>query len=173
MSKLLGTNEALPSEFLKESTPHYVSEESYITSPEAFNFCEDTCLFNDSFSENENSVSDVEKWNFVRVFFFYFSLKLFQTRITLLSFIIIQIDSWLKNHFKDKRIPLFERNPAVASALYEMALFNKQQDAMIEIIIKRQNIQVMEYRAEGYTLLSNGLLLFMTIDVVYNFFFTK
>jgi hypothetical protein len=30
-----------------------------------------------------------------------------------------------------------------------MALFNKQQDAMTEIIIKRQKIQAIEYRAEG------------------------
>ncbi|GBC03606.1 hypothetical protein RclHR1_05200017 [Rhizophagus clarus] len=59
------------------------------------------------------------------------------------------IDSWLEGHFKDKCIPLFERNSAVASALYDMALFNKQQDNMTEIIIKRQKIQTIEYRSEA------------------------
>ncbi|CAI2185808.1 3043_t:CDS:2 [Funneliformis geosporum] len=73
----------------------------------------------DSFDENESN----EKWEF--------------------------IDSWLKSHFKDKSIPLFERNREVASALYELALFNKQQDAMTEIIINRQKIQTVEYRAEA------------------------
>ena len=66
MYKSLEANEALPSVLLKASAPSYMPEEPFAISPEAFYFCEDTCL-NDSFSENENS-SDVEKWEFVRVF---------------------------------------------------------------------------------------------------------
>ncbi|CAG8627820.1 7075_t:CDS:2, partial [Funneliformis caledonium] len=81
---------------------------------------DDAYSLNDSFDEKE---SNVEKWEF--------------------------IDSWLKSHFKDKTIPLFERNHEVASALYELALFNKQQDAMTEIIINRQKAQAVEYRAEA------------------------
>jgi len=30
---------------------------------------DDTCLLNDSFDENENSISEVEKWEIVRVLF--------------------------------------------------------------------------------------------------------
>ena len=67
MSQILGANEALPSVFLKVSTPSYMPEESYITSPEEVYFGEDTYLLNDSFDENEN-VSEAEKWEFVRVF---------------------------------------------------------------------------------------------------------
>ncbi|RIA92550.1 hypothetical protein C1645_820571 [Glomus cerebriforme] len=115
--------DALPSVFLKPTIQSCIPEELYftsITSPEESYY---TYLLNESFDENENNVSEAEKWKF--------------------------IDSWLKSHFKDERIPLFEKNSAIASALYEMALFNKQQDAMTEIIIKRQKIQTMEYRTEA------------------------
>ncbi|EXX58706.1 uncharacterized protein OCT59_017508 [Rhizophagus irregularis] len=113
--------DALSSVFLNPSTPSYMPEDSYFTSVNP----EETYahLLNDSSDKNENNVSEAEKWEF--------------------------IDSWLKSHFKDKRVPLFEKNSAVASALYEMALFNKQQDTMTEIIIKRQKIQAMEYRSEA------------------------
>jgi hypothetical protein len=61
------SGDALPSVFLKPSTSSYMPEESYFTSnPEETYF---TPLLNDNFDENENNVSEAEKWEIVRVFF--------------------------------------------------------------------------------------------------------
>jgi hypothetical protein len=60
--------DALPSVFLKASTPSYMPEESYFTSPEETS-SEDAYLLNEGFEENENNVPETEKWKFVRPFF--------------------------------------------------------------------------------------------------------
>lgn len=60
--------DALSSVFLNPSTPSYMPEDSYFTSVNP----EETYahLLNDSSDKNENNVSEAEKWEFVRVFFF-------------------------------------------------------------------------------------------------------
>ncbi|CAG8482605.1 2583_t:CDS:2 [Diversispora eburnea] len=114
-------NDAFPSDFL-------ISESSYISEP---SFMEDVCFMEetpmlDNFEVNENNgLSDIEKWE------------------------TVHIDTWLKKLYKDKPVPLFERNPATANALHKISLLNQQQDAISEIILQQQKIHALEYRTEA------------------------
>ncbi|RHZ75002.1 hypothetical protein Glove_218g43 [Diversispora epigaea] len=108
-----------PSDFLT-SEPSYISEPSFM---EDVCFIEETPIL-DNFEVNENNgLSDIEKWE--------------------------TIDTWLKKLYKDKPVPLFERNPATANALHRIALLNQQQDTISEIILQQQKIHALEYRTEA------------------------
>ncbi|CAG8555624.1 1189_t:CDS:10 [Acaulospora colombiana] len=109
-----------PMRTLKASDSGFAPEESSASHEDA-SFIEEETLLSDDFEET--SLPDTEKWE--------------------------MIDAWLRKLYKDKPVPLFERNSSTVKALYKMALFNQQQDAMAEIILQQQRIHASEYRAEA------------------------
>ncbi|CAG8564933.1 10584_t:CDS:2 [Paraglomus brasilianum] len=115
------TRESLPSLFFKPT------DRSVLNDYESIVNIDDTYLdaanyLHNTVYENQANIPEHEKWQI--------------------------IDQWLNDLYKDTPLPLFERNPDTAAALYEMALFNKEQDAAAELVRENRTMHRIEYVEE-------------------------
>ncbi|CAG8505872.1 7678_t:CDS:2 [Paraglomus occultum] len=115
------TRESLPSLFFKPTDRSALNDyESIVHIDDTY--LDDANYLHNTVYENQANIPEHEKWQI--------------------------IDQWLDNLYKDTPLPLFERNPDTAAALYEIALFNKEQDAAAKLVKENRIMHRIEYVEE-------------------------